>query len=84
MSDNLIEIRDLCVAAKQPDEAAKLIKARASMADARKRLTDILAERDEKTHTDGHAPSSNSKPAKTAQPAALKTADVWAARRNLH
>ncbi len=77
------EIHALCVVAKMPDKAAGLIRSKVSLAEARATLCSALAESDENSHTDSTVPSSNSKPATTAQPAALKTADVWAARRNI-
>lgn len=75
------EVKSLCDTAKLPDMAAQLIRSRSTMAEARAALCDALASRDEQTHTSNIIPLSNSKPANPAQPAALKTADIWAARR---
>lgn len=74
------EVRAICDAAKLPNMAAELIRSRATLEDARKRLCDALADADEETHTDG-TQRNPSKPATTARPAALKTADVYGARR---
>lgn len=74
------EVAALCAVAKMPEKAAALIKARASLEDARAALCDALADADEATHVDSHG-KGNSKPATNAGgPAALKPADIWAAR----
>jgi len=65
------EIRDLCALAKQPALAAGLIRARASIAEARKQVCDALAEADEATHTSNHIPGN------TGNPAAPTGAAVW-------
>jgi ATP-dependent protease ClpP protease subunit len=65
------EIVDLCALASMPDQAAPLIRRRATLAEARKTLTDARAAADESLRTDGHPPSESYKPAQSS-------ADVWA------
>lgn len=66
------EVRALCVAAKKPDEATKLIRDRATLAEARKHLIDILADADEETHTSSQRPNPNSTQRQASG------AEVWA------
>ncbi|QRQ86256.1 head maturation protease, ClpP-related [Cupriavidus oxalaticus] len=75
------EIKALCAVAKKPDAAAQFIKARTSTADVRAKLCSMLAEADEQQHIDT-APKGNSTATNPAQPVAVKTADIWAARRS--
>jgi ATP-dependent protease ClpP protease subunit len=65
------EIVDLCALASMPEQAAPLIRRRATLAEARKTLTDARAAADESIRTDGHPPSESHKPAQSS-------ADVWA------
>ncbi|MDD5330193.1 MAG: Clp protease ClpP [Sulfuricella sp.] len=65
------EIVDLCALASMPEQAAPLIRRRATLAEARKTLTDARADADESIRTDGHPPSESHKPAQSS-------ADVWA------
>lgn len=73
------EIKALCVLAKREDAAPGYIKAKKPLAEVRTELCNKLAEADEKSHnsTTPNNPGTHA----AAQPAALKTADVWAARR---
>ncbi|WP_454752074.1 head maturation protease, ClpP-related [Cupriavidus necator] len=75
------EIKALCAVAKKPDAAAQFIKARTSTADVRAKLCTMLAEADEQQHIDT-APKGKSTATNPAQPVAVKTADIWAARRS--
>ncbi len=76
------EIVALCALAGKPTRAAEFINGRKSLADVRAALINASAEHDERTHTDT-APRNPSSPKPTTQPAAVKTADIWAKRRNL-
>jgi ATP-dependent Clp protease protease subunit len=73
------EITALCAVAKQPDAASGLISDGKSLAEARTALCEALAKSDDKNRVDTTVQSSN-KPINGAQPSAVKTADVWAAR----
>jgi ATP-dependent protease ClpP protease subunit len=75
------EIKALCVLAKRPDSAAGYIKASKKLAEVRAELVEAMASADEKIKTDTTQLNPGTPPA-NAQPAAMKTADVWAARRN--
>lgn len=75
------EIISLCAVAKRPDAAAGFIKARQPLAKVRESLVNALAEQDERTHTDT-APRNPASPASAPQATVVKTADIWAARRN--
>lgn len=71
----------LCGVLKMNDKAGAFINAGTSYADVRKALSAARASADEKTHTSNVQRQPNSPAPDTSQPAALKTADVWAARR---
>ncbi|MDP2262673.1 MAG: Clp protease ClpP [Hydrogenophaga sp.] len=75
------EIRALCAVAKHDAEADALIAANKSVVDARAHLIDMLAKDDETREIDSR-PKNSDQPAHGAQPAAVTTADIWAARRN--
>ncbi len=77
--DDAREVKALCVLAKQPDAAAGYIKAGTPVADVRTKLVEALAAADAKANTDTtHRNPGSQAP---AQPAAVKTGDIWAARR---
>ena len=72
------EINALCKLAGFPDEAAGLIKAKASIPDARAKLLAKLSDSDEIDT----APRLKREPQNQgAQPAAVGTSSIWAARR---
>ncbi len=73
------EVVDLCALVGMADQAAPLIRQRASLADARRVLQARMAEIDEASHTDS-TPSAAHKPAE-AGAAAVSTSGIWAARR---
>ncbi|CAG2126903.1 ATP-dependent Clp protease proteolytic subunit [Cupriavidus yeoncheonensis] len=73
------EIRALCVLAKCPDDAAAFIKANASIEKVRDALCARLAAKSESSHIDTTSKSSNST-AGAAQPTAVSTSSIWAAR----
>lgn len=75
------EIVALCAIAKLPSEAGALIAADKSLDEARAHLVDALARTDDQRRIDPSQKSSD-KPTPGAQPAAVTTADIWAARRN--
>ena len=72
------EIKSLCVLAKREDMADGLIRNGTSLADARVALFAALDAADEHIDT---APKAAAQQAQGAQPAAVKTSDIWAARR---
>lgn len=81
---HIVEARNivaLCGVLKMNDKAGGFINAGTSYADVRKALSAARASADEKTHTSNVQRQPNSPAPDTSQPAALKTADVWAARR---
>lgn len=53
----------VCAAAKLPDMAAGMIKARIPLATVRNRLIEFKAEMDAATHTNNHIPTGNGQPA---------------------
>lgn len=71
----------LCGVLKMTDKAGAFINAGTTYAEVRKTLIAARASTDEKTHTSNVQRQPNSPAPDTSQPAALKTADVWAARR---
>jgi ATP-dependent Clp endopeptidase proteolytic subunit ClpP len=75
------EIKALCDIANASERVKNFIESSTSLSKVRETLVNAQAAADEKTHTDT-APRSNPKTTATSQPAVLKTADVWAARRN--
>jgi ATP-dependent Clp protease protease subunit len=75
------EVISLCAVAKRPEAAAGFIKSRKPLAQVREVLINALAEQDERTHTDT-APRNPASPAPAPQATVVKTADIWAARRN--
>lgn len=74
------EVRDLCTFAGQPAAAAQFIRKRVSLADARAQLINAVADASDQ-HAIDHHPSSTSKPPRSAAPAAVSTARIWAQRR---
>jgi ATP-dependent Clp endopeptidase proteolytic subunit ClpP len=72
------EINALCVFAKCPQQAAGLILANKSLADARAAVLAHLSKDDE--HIDTTAPIKNTPVPGSAQPTAVKGSDIWAAR----
>jgi hypothetical protein len=72
------EINALCTFAKCPEQAAGLIRANKSLADARADLLAHLSKDD--VHIDTTAPIKNTPVPGTAQPTAVKGSDIWAAR----
>lgn len=75
------EIISICAVAKRPGAADGFIKARKSLPEVREALVNALAEQDENTHTDT-APRNPASPATAPRATEVKTADIWAARRN--
>jgi hypothetical protein len=75
------EIVALCAVAKQPDCANGFIASGKTLAEARTALCEILAKSDDKARVD--TTQSSDKPIHGVQPSAVKTADIWAARRSL-
>jgi len=71
------EINALCAVAKRPEDATAFISKGKTLAEARTALCDTLANSGEVDT----APSSSNKPISGVQPSAVKTADIWAARR---
>lgn len=74
------EIKALCALVKKPDAAAGFIRASTPLADVRAQLAQALAEKDEATPIDTSIKNSNS-PVQAAQPTAVTTAGIWAARK---
>lgn len=72
------EVNALCALAKMPDMADKLVRGATPLADARAAIFSALASTD--THIDTTPPSPDTQNV-GAQPAAVKGADIWAARR---
>jgi ATP-dependent Clp endopeptidase proteolytic subunit ClpP len=77
---NAVEIQALCVVAKRPDDARAFIVANASIEKVRELLCARLAGQSEQSHIDTSTPVSRST-AKDAQPEAVSTTSIWAARR---
>lgn len=77
------EITALCALAKQDKAADGFIRANKTLMEVRAALVDVMAKQDDSTVVDPHAPNPDA-PRANAQPAAIKTADIWAARRNSH
>ena len=77
---NARQITALCALIKMPSAADSLIRARKSVAEARTDITNLLALADEQKVTDTTLKTSNT-PIHNAGPSAVKTADIWAARR---
>lgn len=75
------EIIALCAVAKRPEAAAGFIRASQPLSKVRASLVNALAEQDENTHTDT-ALRNPAAPAIAPQATVVKTADIWAARRN--
>jgi len=78
--DSAREVLAICNAVGLQSEAKGLIKSRADVSQARAHLVQVLADADERTNVDNTLPGSSSAPPFTAQQAALKVADVYAAR----
>lgn len=72
------EVNALCALAKMPDMADKLVRGATPLADARAAIFAALASTDQ--HIDTTPPSPDMQNV-GAQPAAVKGADIWAARR---
>lgn len=73
------EIRAVCTVAGHADKAEAFIRRGASLAEARRGLFEALASASDDKQTNSFN-RQDSKPPMAAQPAALKTADIWAAR----
>lgn len=73
------EIRAVCTVAGHADKAEAFIRRGASLAEARRGLFEALASASDDKQTNSFN-KQDSKPPMAAQPAALKTADIWAAR----
>lgn len=71
------EIKSLCAVAGKPDDAEKFIRANNSLKEAREA---IFAALDEVENVDTTSAASN-KPNEGAQPAAVSSTSIWAARR---
>ena len=76
------EVKALCALVKKPDAAAGFIRASTPLADVRAELAKALAEKDEATPIDTSIKNSNS-PVLAAQPTAVTTAGIWAARKQV-
>lgn len=76
------EVRALCGAVKMADRADAFIKAGKPIDDVRAELIEAFAKADEKTHIDTTQTSSNQPTQPGASQSAVKTADIWAKRRN--
>jgi ATP-dependent Clp endopeptidase proteolytic subunit ClpP len=75
------EIKSLCALAGKPEMADKFIRAATPLAGVRETLFAALS--DGADHVDTTPPAvGNTQQAQGAQPAAVKTSDIWAARRN--
>lgn len=74
------EIKALCEVVGAGDRVDAFVRSRTPLAKVRETLVDAQAALDEATNVDT-APRNPKAAATTSQPAALKTADVWAARR---
>lgn len=74
------QIKSLCDLVGATDKFGNFVRNATPLADVRKALQDAQASEDEKTTVDT-SPRNPKAAATTTQPAALKTADVWAARR---
>ncbi|MBS4017535.1 MAG: Clp protease ClpP [Dechloromonas sp.] len=72
------EIKSLCVLAKREAMADQLIRKGTPLAEARAAI--FAAMEDEEAHVDTSPQASNTQ-SQGAQPAAVKTSDIWAARR---
>ncbi len=75
------EVKALCGAVKMADKADGFIKAGKSLDEVRSELVAQLAEADEQTHVDT-TPRGSNEPTTPASQSAVKTADIWAKRRN--
>jgi len=80
---NAREIAALCAVAKKPDLSDRFIQDKKSVADVRAELCNSLASEDEQKPTSS-ARRNEHTPSDPQPVAGLKTADVWAARRNSH
>lgn len=76
-----VQVRELCNFAKSPDMAATFIKSRTSLVDARAQLCKARADASDNLHVDNTQPGADKKPPVSAPRAALKTADIYAARK---
>jgi ATP-dependent Clp endopeptidase proteolytic subunit ClpP len=74
------EVKALCALVKKPDAAAGFIRASTPLVDVRAQLAQALAEKDEAAPIDTSIKNSNS-PVQAAQPTAVTTAGIWAARK---
>ena len=72
------EIKSLCALAKQPEMADTLIRGAKSLAEARTEIFAALEAGEEHIDT---APRASNSQVQGAQPTAVKTSDIWAARR---
>lgn len=76
------EVKALCGVVQMADKADAFIKAGKSLDEVRNELIAARAAEDEKTHVDTTQPSSNQPTTQGASQSAVKTADIWAKRRN--
>ena len=74
------QITALCALVKLPNAAESIIRARKSVAQARIEIANMLATEDERLVTDTTTKNSTA-PIHNAGPSAVRTADIWAARR---
>lgn len=76
------EIKALCDVVKASDKADGYIKAGKSLDDVRNELVEAMASADEDRHIDTTPKGSNQPTQSDASQSAVKTADIWAKRRN--
>lgn len=76
------EVKALCGAVKMADRADAFIKAGKTLDDVRVALVEALASEDEHSHVDTTPMSSNKPTNHDASQSAVRTADIWAKRRN--
>lgn len=79
---NAREVKALCDVVKMSDKADAFIKAGKSLDDVRNALVAEMAANDENTHVDTTPKGSNQPTQSDASQSAVKTADIWAKRRN--
>ena len=76
------EIKALCAVVKKDDKVEGYIKAGKALDEVRAELLAEMAEADEGTHVDTTQLNSNKPTQSGASQSAVKTADIWAKRRN--
>lgn len=75
------EVMDLCTLVGQAEQAAPLIKQRATLAEARTALQAHLAALDEASHTDSTRTQKQPQQASTPSPNTASASSIWEARR---